>query len=77
MKKQIASVMMAIAFLFSVSAMAQTATTAKDGKKEAKKECCAKKDKKECCKKDGKECCKKDGKKEAKKADAAPKTTKK
>lgn len=57
--------MMAVAFMFSVSAMAQTATTA--AKKEVKKECadkkaCAeKKGDKACCKKDAakKECCKK------------------
>jgi hypothetical protein len=82
MKKQIVSVMMALAFLFSVSAMAQTTAPAKDGKKEAKKECCDKKDKKECCKKDGKkECCKKkegkEGKKECCKKTEAAKDTKK
>jgi hypothetical protein len=60
MKKQFVSVLMALAFLFSVSAMAQDAS--KDQKKEVKKECaktCCKKGNKACCKKGDKTCCKK------------------
>jgi|GEM_PF-2861431 len=66
--KRIASIMMAMAFLFSVSAMAETPAPAK---KEVKKECSktCKKDDKSCCKKgdSDKSCCKKGDKAPAKK----------
>ncbi len=66
--KRIASIMMAMAFLFSVSAMAATPAPAK---KEVKKECSktCKKDDKSCCKKgdSDKSCCKKGDKAPAKK----------
>jgi hypothetical protein len=56
--KKIASIMMAMAFLFSVSAMAATPAPAK---KEVKKECS------KTCKKGDKSCCKKDDKAPTKK----------